>query len=59
MSRIRKAMMGRYIILMTILVISLLALMLALSNYVEIQNSKQELDRVLEKAYIAIQVYEE
>ena len=58
MSRIRRAMMGRYIILMTILLISLAALMLALSNYVEIQNSKQELDAILDKAYVAIKIDE-
>ena len=55
MSRIRKAMMGRYIILMTILVISLTALLLALSNYTEIQDSKKSLETIIEKVHIAVQ----
>ena len=58
MSRIRRAMMGRYIILMIVLVISLIALLLALSNYTEIQDSKKSLETIVEKVYIAVQ-YEE
>ena len=49
MNGIKKAMMGRYIILMMVLTISLSALLLGMKNYVEIQNSKQELDDILEK----------
>ena len=54
MSRIRKAMMGRYIILMIILVISLTALMLALSNYTEIQSNKQALEDITKDAYLLV-----
>ena len=55
MSRIRRAMMGRYIIIMIILIISLSALLLALSNYTEIQDSKQSLQTIIEKVHITVQ----
>lgn len=54
MSKIRKAMMGRYIILMIVLVISLSALMLSAKNYHEIQRSKKEIDAILEKTSMPI-----
>ena len=56
MSKIRKAMMGRYIMLMIILTISLISLRLTLNNYTEIQNNKLKLDEVLEKTeYIVVE----
>ncbi|MBQ9297426.1 MAG: hypothetical protein IJ223_00045 [Clostridia bacterium] len=52
MSRIKKAMMGRYIMFMTVLIISLTALLLSLSNFTEIQSTKIVYEQMAEKGYV-------
>ncbi len=52
MSRIRRAMRTRYIMFMTVLVISLTALLLSLSNFTDIQASKVAHEYMKENVYI-------
>ena len=49
MSKIRKNMMSRYITLMLVLVIGLLALVISMKNYYQIQNTQAEIDALIEK----------